>query len=199
MARIRTVKPEFWTSEQIMECSPITRLAFIGLWNFADDKGRMTASPKRIKAQLFPSDDFTAADIHGMIRELARNGLIRLYVVDDIEYLVITGWHHQVINRPQPSKIPGPPDEHSVNDHGSLSGGREGKGKERKGKDTNTAAAQPSPRAGRGGVEVEPDLPPGPGEGAHGGDPTDDRNPRPGPTGRPVERSPANDQPRRQD
>lgn len=34
MARIRTIKPEFWTSEQVMGCAPLARLLFIGLWNF---------------------------------------------------------------------------------------------------------------------------------------------------------------------
>ncbi len=61
MARIRTIKPEFWTSEQVMECAPLARLLFIGLWNFCDDAGRMALSPKRIKAQILPSDD-----VHGV-------------------------------------------------------------------------------------------------------------------------------------
>ena len=39
MARIRTIKPEFWTSEQVVDCSPTARLLFIGLWNFCDDGG----------------------------------------------------------------------------------------------------------------------------------------------------------------
>lgn len=31
MARIRSIKPEFWVSEQIGECSTNARLTFIGL------------------------------------------------------------------------------------------------------------------------------------------------------------------------
>jgi hypothetical protein len=46
MARIRTIRPEFWTSEQVTECSMPARLLFIGLWNFCDDGGRMPYSPK---------------------------------------------------------------------------------------------------------------------------------------------------------
>jgi len=34
MARIRTIKPEFWTAEQVMELSRDARLLFIGMWNF---------------------------------------------------------------------------------------------------------------------------------------------------------------------
>ena len=40
MARIRTVKPDIWTDEKFVELSPLARLLFIGLWNFADDEGR---------------------------------------------------------------------------------------------------------------------------------------------------------------
>lgn len=39
MARIRTIKPEFWTAEQVMELSRDARLLFIGMWNFCDDAG----------------------------------------------------------------------------------------------------------------------------------------------------------------
>jgi hypothetical protein len=41
MARIRTIKPEFWTDEKIVECSFEARLMFIGMFNFADDKGNL--------------------------------------------------------------------------------------------------------------------------------------------------------------
>jgi hypothetical protein len=136
MARIRTIKPEFWSSEQIMECSRDARLLFVGLWNFADDAGRMAYSAKRIKAQVFPSDDLTADDIHGLITELTRNGLTLLYAVDGKEYLAITGWHNQVINRPQPSKTPPPTKGRSLSEHGTLIDGREGKGREGKGEES---------------------------------------------------------------
>lgn len=144
MARIRTIKPEFWTSEQVMECSTNARLLFIGLWNFCDDAGRMAASSKRIKASVFPSDDFTADDVRRMIVELSSNGLIGLYVVDGIEYLQVTGWHHQKIDRPQTSKLPEPPDPNSPNGRRTFGVGREGKGRESKGKDiTPTPTVQP--------------------------------------------------------
>jgi hypothetical protein len=100
MARIRTIKPEFWISDQITECSPIARLMFIGLWTFADDAGRMPFSVKRIKKQIFPADDISSSSIQGMIDELSSNALIEIYDVEDKQYLEITGWHHQRIDRP---------------------------------------------------------------------------------------------------
>ncbi|MCK1718881.1 hypothetical protein [Bradyrhizobium sp. 141] len=115
MARYRTIKPEFWSSEQVMECSPIARLMFIGLWNFADDAGRYSYSPKTIKAQVFPGDDITTEAIRGMVGELSENGLVRPYTVDGKEYLLITGWHHQKIDKPQKPRHPAPPPEDSPN------------------------------------------------------------------------------------
>lgn len=144
MARIRSIKPEFWTSEQVMECSTSARLLFIGLWNFCDDTGRMAASSKRIKASVFPSDDFTAEDVRRMLDELASNGLVEFYVVDDVEYLRVTGWHHQKIDRPQKSKLPEPPDTPSPNGRRSFAVGREGKGEDRKGRESS-GGGDPSP------------------------------------------------------
>jgi hypothetical protein len=100
------IKPEFWTSEQIVECSPIARLLFIGLWNFADDGGNLPASIKTIKMEIFPGDDFTEAQIAGWLEELIASkdndgaGLVCRYSADKKMYFHITGWHHQRIDRP---------------------------------------------------------------------------------------------------
>jgi hypothetical protein len=115
MARIRSIKPDFWTSEQIMECSPNARLMFIGLWNFCDDHGRHPLAPKQIKALLFPSDDITADDVSRMFGELSANDLLTTYSVDGKEYFQVTGWHHQKIDKPQKPKYPAPLQEHSPN------------------------------------------------------------------------------------
>src|SRR4051812_27790274 len=116
MARIRSIKPEFWTSAQVMECSPMARLLFIGMWNFADDAGRMTYSPKTSKAQIYPGDDISASDVTDLIDELSSNGLIDIYVHDNKRLISISGWHHQKIDKPRPSKLPGPRDEGSSNE-----------------------------------------------------------------------------------
>lgn len=100
MARIRTIKPEFWTSEQVMECEPVTRLLFIGLWNFCDDYGNHPASPKTIKALVFPGDDIAPATIERMLEELSRNRLIAYYEHSGKRYLHVRGWKHQKIEKP---------------------------------------------------------------------------------------------------
>lgn len=110
MARIRTVKPEFWSNERVMACSRNSRLLFIGLWNFADDAGRCVDSAKTIKAQIFPGDDDVSSEsVRGMLDELSGNGLLQKYEVDGRAYMQIVGWNHQRIDKPQPPKCP-PPD-----------------------------------------------------------------------------------------
>lgn len=120
MARIRTVKPEFWTSEQVMECSTNARLMFIGMWNFCDDAGRMKVSARTVKAQIFPADELTLDVIRGMFGELSTNGLIDIYTIDGVEYLQITGWHHQKIDHPQKPKHPAKPADYSPNNHRTI-------------------------------------------------------------------------------
>ncbi len=76
MARIRTIKPEFFKSEQIAELDPIDRLLFIGLWTLADAEGKLLDRPKRIKAELFPYD---TNDIEIGLQKLHETGLIMRY------------------------------------------------------------------------------------------------------------------------
>lgn len=142
MARIRSIKPEFWTSAQVLECSRNARLLFIGLWTFADDHGRHPDSPKQCKAEVFPADDLSIDEVERMLSELSANNLITRYVVDGRGFLQITGWHHQRIDKPQKPKYPGPDEADSKNIPGTLPPdrkGSEGKGSEKKG----------SPSAGR--------------------------------------------------
>lgn len=138
MARIRTIKPEFWTSEQVIECSTNARLLFIGLWNFCDDRGRMVFSPKRIKACIFPSDDFTSENVLGMVSELESNGLLRVYTVDGKDFLAVTGWHHQRIDKPQKAQTPEPPDDKPPTTPRTFGDGEDRIGEDRKGKEKNS-------------------------------------------------------------
>jgi len=143
MARIRTVKPEFWTSEQVAECSTITRLLFIGMWNFCDDGGNHPASLKSLKMQVFPSDDIQLSEIGTMIDELVKNELITQYTVNNKDYWHVLGWKHQKIEKPNykhPEYFPTnskPIDDHSSNDSLPVDPVRESKGMEGKGMDIN--------------------------------------------------------------
>ena len=101
MARNRTIKPEFWTSEQVMDCSIEACALFIGIWNFSDDGGRHPANTKRIKAEVFPSRDVTDSDVGRWIGELLERKLLRHYEIEGRGYWEVTGWKaHQTVQRP---------------------------------------------------------------------------------------------------
>ena len=136
MARIRTVKPEFWSDERVGECSPTARLLFIGMWNFADDHGGIERSAKQLKAQVFPYD---ATDCEPLLQELMRVGLLIEYEAGGRKYLYINGFRkHQKVEKPARPRgplyedSPTPPrgltDSSPTSNGSSL--GREGKGRE---------------------------------------------------------------------
>lgn len=171
MARIRTIKPDFWTSEQVMECAPLSRLMFVGMWNFCDDGGNHPASFKTLKAEVFPGDDMNSDDIRRMVGELLENGLLVEYEDSGKSYWHVTGWHHQKIEKPS---FKHPPfvvknntnhrvDEINKDEFGEhSSNGRrivgdrstpEGKGREEEGK--GVELTPPSLRSGGGEISTE--------------------------------------------
>lgn len=129
MARIRTIKPDFWTDEKLTECSVSARLFFIGTWNFADDNGNLQRSAKKLKMQIFPADP---VDCEPLIQELIGQGMLSEYSVSGENYLHIKGFKkHQVINRPSKSGLPQPYGTADSDDtHGVVIDGEEGKGRE---------------------------------------------------------------------
>lgn len=110
MARIRTIKPAFFTSEDVAEVSIPARLLFVGLWTEADKLGRLEYRPKQIKARLFPHD---VIDVAPLLAELAAGGLIQIY--DDAaggqSFISIPTWErHQRVHPKEPdSACPAPP------------------------------------------------------------------------------------------
>lgn len=105
MARIRSIKPEFFVSAQVADCSTTARLLFVGLWIFADDAGRHPANCKQLQMEVFPGDAFTNAEIRSWIDELITQGLVIEYEAEHEAqmqvYWQVTGWHHQKIEKPR--------------------------------------------------------------------------------------------------
>ena len=136
MARIRTIKPEFWTSYVIGQLKPEARLLFLCLLNHVDDEGRMKDPfPERLKLLALPYDRHVGEKhIAGYLEAMIRLGLVRIYVVDGRVYLWVAGFReHQRINRPTASVLPAftVTSESSVSAIGSIIGERKGrKGKE---------------------------------------------------------------------
>ncbi|MFI7563827.1 hypothetical protein ACIBVM_18555 [[Kitasatospora] papulosa] len=109
MARIRTIKPTFFTSLTIADLSFEQRLTFIGLWTHVDDEGRCVDDARLIKAAVWPLDDRTAADVEDDLRALTELSLITRYTLTRRSFIAVTGWaEHQRINRATPSKYPAP-------------------------------------------------------------------------------------------
>lgn len=107
MARIRTVKPEFFTSLSNGALSRDARLLYIGLYTYCDDEGRGVHDARVIKGALFPlDDDMTHESVTLLISELHRAGKVILYEVDGKPLLRVAGWHHQKISHPTPSRLP---------------------------------------------------------------------------------------------
>jgi hypothetical protein len=111
MARIRTIKPEFFTSLTVASLRIETRLTFVGLWTHVDDYGRCVDDARLVKAALWPLDDRVASDVEEDLAELAEAGLIVRYRAGRRTYLAVTGWaEHQKVSHPSKSRIPAPPD-----------------------------------------------------------------------------------------
>ena len=105
MARSRNIKPGFFTNEELVELDFATRLLFAGLWTQADREGRMQDRPKRLKMQLFPSDN---VDVDAMLDSLARAALIVRYEVAGEKYICIPSWgkHQNPHHTEKASDIP---------------------------------------------------------------------------------------------
>ena len=160
MARIRTIKPEFWVSAQVAECSTNARLLFVGLWNFCDDQGVHPENLRQVKMEIFPGDSFDLPQIRGWINELLHVGLLKQFIVpfgssetfEGQGFWWVTGWHHQRIDKPS-NKYPNPAKflEHSKNDSRngivpledhSLCIGKESIGKESIGKELSLSSGE---------------------------------------------------------
>ena len=123
--RIRSIKPEFWRSDDIASLSIEDRLLFIGLWSYVDDSGVGIDKVSHIVADLFALDadrDFREAygRVTGGLSTLSTNGLITRYTVDGKPFLYITTWaRHQRIEKPSRARFPAPTCENAVFAEGS--------------------------------------------------------------------------------
>lgn len=106
MARIRTLKPEFWTDERIVSLTPVARLLFVGTWNFADDHGFIEASAVQLKLRVLPAD---ACDVGALVAELFGADLLEeVEDADGRRWWHIRSWErHQRVSHPSPPRVVG--------------------------------------------------------------------------------------------
>jgi hypothetical protein len=162
MPRIRSIKPDFFLSEDVAELPLRARLTWIGLWTHSDDHGRSKDNVKLIKAAIWPLDDVTFAEVEADLKALAKGGRIVRYSVAGARYLAVVKWHdHQAISKPGQPKHPAPEGfpptlvcSHGTlpEDDGSTTGtlpvGGEGKGREQGG-DAREPGSPPPSRCAR--------------------------------------------------
>lgn len=111
--RIRSIKPEFWKSEDIHAIGDWgVRLLFVGLWSYVDDNGVGRDVEKLITAELFPLEDDpreTLATVSRGLQKLSELGRITRYCHEGRAYLYITNWEkHQRIDKPAKPRYPLP-------------------------------------------------------------------------------------------
>ena len=107
MARLRTLKPGFFTNDALAEIEPLGRLLFQGLWCLADRAGRLEDRPRKIKAEVLPYDD---CDADRLLSELAARGFIVRYEVAGLRYIQVVnfGKHQTPHIKEAESTIPAP-------------------------------------------------------------------------------------------
>jgi hypothetical protein len=152
MARIRTIKPDFFRHEllQQLESSHPGKhpmLVFCALWGHCDKNGVFQLRPRHLQLDILP---FLKFDIAETLQILEKHKLMARFKAKDSEWY---GWipkftDHQAIGGKEaqaPAKYPEPPrelkgkfrgsdrDNPQPNGEATETAGREGKGKERKG------------------------------------------------------------------
>ena len=115
MGKIRTIKPEFFTSPSTAEASMEARLLFIAMWCWADDYGIGETNLLGLRAFAFPEDDeYLTSDIKDLCREVARCYGVRFYSVGRRKFYQISTWDdHQKTQRRAKDKNPHADDENA--------------------------------------------------------------------------------------
>lgn len=128
MARIRTIKPEFFRHGGLFDAEQETglplRVAFAGLWTAADREGRFAWKPRELKLDALPHD---LCDFALVLDALRTRGHIVKYATSEGVFGFIPSWHeHQVINnREGQSTLPVPTEEAIAAANGTPSVTRE--------------------------------------------------------------------------
>jgi hypothetical protein len=121
MARIRTVKPDFFYDEELTKLPHAVRLFFIGLWGMADKEGRLEDRPAFIRANVFPYEP--EFDAEGALSALSPK-FVERYEAEGKRLLWIrTFKKHQRINGKESesvSRFPSAPGEAEEKQPGSI-------------------------------------------------------------------------------
>ena len=133
MARIRTIKPEFFTSPDTAGVSHTARLLYVAMWCLADDYGRGEMNVLQLRAFAFPEEDNwldselqrKGEEFQSLCKEVVNGFGIDVYRHRGRTFYSIPSWdEHQKTQRRAKSKFPAPDSVESVPDpRFSYSGG----------------------------------------------------------------------------
>lgn len=106
MARIRTIKPEFWKHEDLSALPEPTHMLAAALLNHADDEGYFNANPGLVRAECCPLRE-PSVSVQDSLNSLVKVGYLELFNGSDGKRYgrIVTFDDHQRVNRPTPSKI----------------------------------------------------------------------------------------------
>ena len=113
MPRIRSLKPDFFTDEDLAEHPFWVRILFEGLWCQADREGRLEDRPKKLKAVIFPYDSLEIEAGLQLLTQKKRHSprhepFIIRYEAEGNRYIQVINFekHQSPQTTEQPSKIP---------------------------------------------------------------------------------------------
>ena len=123
MARIRTIKPEFWDSPDTARASLRARLLYISMWNLADDYGIGDGNFKRIIGFAFPNDEIGVAEIPRLLAEVSRTFSVMFFDYEGRPYYWIPSWEtHQRTEKRAKQRVPFPDDPKTLTSSGEMDG-----------------------------------------------------------------------------
>lgn len=105
MPRIRTIKPDFWKSRAVKKLTDRETLVWLGIWNYADDYGRILDEPVMLVGELWALG-LTVKQMDDTLTGLDSKGRIVRYQVGGDGFIQVVGWSHQKISHPTDSNIP---------------------------------------------------------------------------------------------
>ncbi len=110
MARIRTIKPDFFNDDDVVALSDTAKVVFIGLWGHCDGQGVFQAKFQQLKRAIKPDQDMKRS-----METICRQDLkkfIHYFVVEDQEYGLVLGFckHQRIDIKNDPPRFPLPKD-----------------------------------------------------------------------------------------
>lgn len=152
MARIRTIKPEFFRHVELYEAEKASglplRVAFSGLWTVADREGRFRWKPRVLVLDVLPFDE---VDFSAVLDALAEWGFIVKYQVGADTFGCIPSFpQHQHVNQREPASSIPSPDDACARTCANIPAHGEGKGRGQEGKQNN------APSQASGAVLADP-------------------------------------------